>query len=93
MPMYEHLPVKVFLCPPKRAMRSDSDVLHAAIPLDRFLCPPKRAMRSDSDVLHAAIPLDRFLCPPKRAMRSDSLFFFAVPGGIAVSMPSEAGYA
>ncbi len=69
MPMYEHLPVKV------------------------FLCPPKRAMRSDSDVLHAAIPLDRFLCPPKRAMRSDSLFFFAVPGGIAVSMPSEAGYA
>ena len=63
-----------FLCPPKRAMRSDvPDEGGVSAEVATFLCPPKRAMRSDKRNIVTVLGLTTvFLCPPKRAMRSDS---------------------
>jgi len=48
-----------FLCPPKRAMRSDEFCPAQSDCAKGFLCPPKRAMRSDDflDSTHGSIPM------------------------------------
>jgi len=60
----------VFLCPPRRAMRSERpNGPSASGSSGRFLCPPRRAMRSDGPASKIA-----------RRLRS----FYTLRGGLCV---------
>jgi len=62
----------VFLCPPKRAMRSDDflDSTHGSIPMGFYALRSGLCVATE-ELKNAGETNLEFLCPPKRAMRSD----------------------